>query len=123
MRQDGLARSAFEWLKFPAMTWQFATEIWPELWSIPAEISETIAVDARYHEFTRRQDAGVAELQRNDRLTLPTGLSFADISGLSTEMVERLERAMPATLGAASRLPGITPGALAALLGYVRRAA
>ena len=55
---------------------------------------------------------------------VPTGhLDYARVPGLSREMVERLEAAMPATLADAGRIRGITPAALAAILVHARRGA
>ncbi|MED5395764.1 MAG: hypothetical protein VX990_03570, partial [Pseudomonadota bacterium] len=48
-------------------------------------------------------------------------LAYGDIPGLSTEVRDKLNCARPATLGAAARISGVTPAALTALLGYVRR--
>lgn len=121
--QDGVTRSASEWLRSPAVTWKTATGIWPALSSIPPAIGETLAVDARYVIFTKRQDASVDALWRNELLPLPHSLNYSELSGLSTEMIERLGKSQPATLGAASRLAGITPGALTTILAYVRRSA
>jgi tRNA uridine 5-carboxymethylaminomethyl modification enzyme len=120
VRQDGVRRTASEWLQCAAVTWAVAVTLWPVLASVSDEIGETLSTDARYSSFARRQDSEVVELRRNDQLRLKQDLRYADIAGLSTEMVERLTCARPETLGAASRLPGITAGALTALLGHVR---
>jgi tRNA uridine 5-carboxymethylaminomethyl modification enzyme len=124
VRQDGEVRSLFEWLRFPAVTHAIARQVWPALADIPDELLGSLAVDANYAAYVARQDSEVAALRRDESLALPNGLDFAAIPGLSTEMVERLARARPATIGAASRVPGITPAALVALLPFaVRRAA
>jgi tRNA uridine 5-carboxymethylaminomethyl modification enzyme len=54
---------------------------------------------------------------------LPEGLDYSTIAGLSHEMVERLSAASPSTLGAASRIRGVTPAALATILVHARRRA
>lgn len=120
VRQDGVRRTASEWLQCAAVTWPVAVTLWPVLASVSGEIGESLTTDARYLTFARRQDSAVVELRRNDQLRLNQNLRYADVAGLSTEMVERLTYARPETLGAASRLPGITAGALTALLGHVR---
>jgi len=62
-------------------------------------------------------------LCRVESLTLPAGLDYAAIGGLSSEVREKLERVRPLTLGQASRIEGVTPGALTALLAHVQRRA
>lgn len=123
VRQDGVNRSALEWLEHPAVTWSVAVRIWPILQVFSLRLGESLATGARYATFNKRQEVNIAELRRNDRLHLPYDLDYNQIAGLSNEMVDRLTAARPATLGAASRLAGITAGGLSALLGYVRLAA
>ena len=80
--------------------------------------------DALYAPYVARQQREWEVVQRDSRVWIPPELDFADIPGLSNEMVERLRSAAPETLDQASRVPGITPAALSAL--YVaasRRAA
>jgi tRNA uridine 5-carboxymethylaminomethyl modification enzyme len=81
-------------------------------------------VDAGYAAYVARQESDIAALRRDEQMLLPPSIDYGRIAGLSHEMVERLSRARPATIGAASRVPGITPAALIALLPHaVRRAA
>ena len=54
-------------------------------------------------------------------MALPTELDYARVAALSNEVREKLQRIRPATLGAAGRIPGMTPAALVALLRHVRR--
>jgi len=121
--QDGRVRTAFEWLRFPDCDWDRAAAIWPELNAAAPRLREELTTDARYATYLERQDEDVAALLRDEALTLPPELDYSAVPGLSTEAVERLNRARPATLGAAGRLPGLTAGALTTLLAHVRRAA
>lgn len=121
--QDGIVRSAFEWLRFPDISWQKAVEVWPELEQVDRPCSEALVTDARYSHYLLRQDADVAAFKRDENLHLPDLLDYRIVSSLSVEMAERLSGARPATLGAASRVAGVTPAALTALLAHVRRAA
>ncbi len=122
-RQDGVVRSAYEWLRFPAVTVDVARGLWPQLAAEPAEIVESLAVDARYASYVDRQADDVAHMRRDEALQIADTLAFGTVAGLSAEMAERLTAARPATLGAAARIPGVTPAALAALLPHIRRAA
>lgn len=88
----------------------------------PAVLAEVIE-DARYAPYLARQDAEVRDMRANEGTAIPESLDFSRIPGLSNEMVERLSAARPATLGAAERIRGITPAALATILVHARRLA
>jgi tRNA uridine 5-carboxymethylaminomethyl modification enzyme len=77
--------------------------------------------DARYAPYLERQTQEIASLQRNDAVRLRPDQGFASIPGLSKEMVERLTRSSPQTLGEASRIRGVTPAALSAIMLHVKR--
>lgn len=123
VRQDGVVRTAFEWMRFPGIDWSMASRIWPELASVSEPIAEAVHTDAAYAAYLARQDADVASFRRDEALTLPEGLDYAQVPGLSNEMIERLAAARPATLGQAARVAGVTPSALTALVAYAKRAA
>ena len=55
------------------------------------------------------------------RCRIPEAIDYSAIGGLSNEVRQKLEAIRPATLGQASRIEGVTPGALTALLGHVKR--
>ena len=89
---------------------------------IPADVATEIATDALYAPYVQRQDAERRSLASSDALTLTDDMPWASIPGLSHEMVERLGRARPRTLGEARRVRGVTPAALAAIMVTARRA-
>ncbi|QXQ06431.1 tRNA uridine-5-carboxymethylaminomethyl(34) synthesis enzyme MnmG [Sphingosinicellaceae bacterium] len=123
VRQDGVTRNAFDWLRFAEFDWSAAQRVWPELESVDRSVAASLAIDARYASYLVRQDRDLERFRRDEALILDTNLDFACVGGLSIEMRERLAAARPATIGAASRLPGVTPGALTALFAHCRRAA
>ncbi|MET0371975.1 MAG: tRNA uridine-5-carboxymethylaminomethyl(34) synthesis enzyme MnmG [Sphingobium sp.] len=123
VRQDGVRRSLFEWARFPEVTAPLLTNLAPGLRRLPADLRAEILEDARYAPYLDRQDSEIADLRRNERVAIPEDFDFATISGLSTEMVERLVAARPDNLAAAARIRGITPAALAAILVHTRRLA
>jgi tRNA uridine 5-carboxymethylaminomethyl modification enzyme len=113
---DGARRSAADWLRFPGVELE---QVAPGIARTPV-VDEAIE-DARYAPYVERQRSEIAELQASERLALPADLNFARIPGLSNEMVERLSAARPETLGAASRIRGITPAALTTILLHAQR--
>lgn len=122
-RQDGVVRSAFDWLRFPMMTADVVVTVWPELATMPVALLESLRVDSAYRSYLERQDVDVASFRRDENVELVQDLDYRNVPGLSHEMADRLAAARPLTLGAAGRIPGITPAALIALLPYTRRAA
>jgi len=120
VRCDGVRRPLLEWLRFPEVTfaglapWLGGAEIDPDL-------AEEVAEDAAYAPYLARQEAELKQLRASDGVPLGDYFPYAEVPGLSREMVERLERAQPDTLAAAGRVPGITPAALASLLVAARR--
>jgi tRNA uridine 5-carboxymethylaminomethyl modification enzyme len=121
VNQDGIVRSAIELLRYPTIDWPALAAIWPELEAVAPEIAEQVVTDARYASFIERQQADIASLQRDEALRIPDALDYAAVGGLSIEMQEKLNRARPASLGAAARVPGVTPAALMALLAFVKK--
>ena len=97
--------------------------VWPETRNFATHILRQVAHDSLYDGYLERQQADIAAFRKDEALALPADLDYAVIGGLSNEMQEKLGTARPETLGAASRIPGVTPAALTALLRHVRRVA
>jgi len=89
----------------------------------PEDLLTEAIDDARYAPYLERQRAEVARVKADAHTRLDAISSYRAIGGLSNEMVERLEAARPADLAAASRIRGITPAALAAILIAAQRRA
>ena len=118
---DTQRRTGAEWLRFTGVT---IDQVAPDLDEVAdAALIAEMAEDARYAPYLHRQDEEVANLRSNDAVPLAMDMDFEAIPGLSTEMVERLSSARPVSLGAASRIRGITPAALTAILLHARRRA
>jgi tRNA uridine 5-carboxymethylaminomethyl modification enzyme len=121
VNRDGVARSALQLLAYPDVSLERLGRVWPELRGLPPDIAEQIEIEARYAGYLDRQEADIHAFRRDETLELPRELDYATVGGLSNELREKLSQTNPATLGAAARIPGITPAALTALLRYVRR--
>lgn len=122
VRSDGARRSLMEWLRFPEVTLE-TLRPWIGDEAFDPLLVEEVEEDAAYAPYLARQDAELRDLRASDAVPLGEGFPFAEVPGLSREMVERLERAQPDTLAAAGRIAGITPAALASLLVHARRRA
>ena len=122
VNQDGRWRSALEAMALPAMAPDAAERVFPWLRDLPPRVRAELEAQALYAPYLERQSAELRNLEREEKLAIPPVLDFAEVSGLSAEMRQRLAISRPATLGGAGRIPGITPAALAALAIHLRRA-
>ena len=121
VNRDGVRRSAFDLLRQPEVTWAQLAAVWPELLDFAPAVTEQLEIEGRYAGYLKRQEADIEAFRRDESLAIPADIDFDRIGGLSTEIRTKLAQARPATLGAAGRIPGVTPAALVALLGHVRR--
>ena len=121
VNSDGKRRSVPELLAYPDVDWSRLCDIWPELARVSAGVAEQIEIDALYAGYIERQQADILAFRRDESVRLPRDLDYRRIGGLSNEAREKLERTRPETLGQASRIEGVTPGALTAVLAHVKR--
>jgi tRNA uridine 5-carboxymethylaminomethyl modification enzyme len=80
-----------------------------------------VSIQAKYAGYIDRQQDEIDRVRRYEGLTLPANLDYAEVSGLSHEVRDKLNLQKPATLGRASRIPGVTPAAISLLLVHMKR--
>ncbi len=123
VRDDGVKRSLGDWLRFPELDAAVLRGLAPELETCADAKLEEAVQDHRYAPYVARQQSEIVRLRADEAVRIPADLDYCAIPGLSNEMAERLSLARPSTLGAASRVRGVTPAALAAILVHSRRKA
>ena len=121
-RREG-AMTLADRLRFPETDAAALVALAPELGRVAPSALEEAIQDHRYAPYVERQHIEIGRLRADEAISIPADLDFASVAGLSAEMVERLSVARPSTLGAAGRIRGITPAALAAILVHARRRA
>jgi tRNA uridine 5-carboxymethylaminomethyl modification enzyme len=121
VNQDGVRRDALALLAYPTIDFEQLIAIWPELGALSKQTREQLEIDALYSGYLERQALDVEAFKRDEDLRLSPDLDYASVGGLSNEVREKLINARPVTLGQASRIEGVTPGALTALLAHVKR--
>ena len=82
---------------------------------------EQIKIESRYAGYLKRQREDINDFKKDEELMLPNNLDYKNVGSLSNEIVEKLLLIKPPTLGAASRISGVTPAAIIALLRHVKR--
>lgn len=85
------------------------------------QVAEQVEIQASYSGYIKRQGEEIEKARRNEETNLPKTLDYGQISGLSNEVIEKLNRHQPATIGQASRISGVTPAAVSLLLVHLKR--
>ena len=119
--------SAFELLLRPEVSYDDLLElIGAPDWSnvddrVPSQVRAQIEVRAKYAGYIERQQDEIDRQQRNEDTRLPEDLDYLQVAGLSHEVRQKLADARPATVGQASRMPGMTPAAISILLVHLKK--
>lgn len=86
-------------------------------------IAQQIEIQAKYDGYIERQRSDIEKMQRQEMTSLPTSIDYTQVSGLSTEVIQKLTKVQPRTLGQAGRISGVTPAALSLLLAHIKKSA
>jgi len=121
INMDGVRRSAFELLTFPHIGFPELTKIWPELGGFSADIVAQMEIDALYHGYLERQEFDIATFKKEEGMVIPEAMEYDSLASISTEVKTKFKNNRPATIGAASRIQGVTPAAIIALMGHVKK--
>lgn len=121
VRRDLGDKSIAEWLRHDGVTLEALTPWLGDVTALDPILADEMAEDAAYSPYLARQDSELRDLRASEALQLAADFPYAQVPGLSNEMVERLTKAAPSTLAAAGRVPGVTPAGLSALLVHARR--
>ena len=120
VRSDGRWRSVFELLAHPAVPFDALAVAFPWLRGVPARVIGQLRTEVRYEGYLPRQEADIRAFRREEQVALD-GVAFSEVPGLSTELTMKLAKSQPNSLGAAARIQGMTPAALAAIAAYARK--
>lgn len=107
-----VGRMSFTKAKFDALLPQFA--------DLPDETKEQIMIESKYASYIEKQQAQIDRMKNMINIKIPVDFDFRKVSGLSNEIIEKLERFNPPTLFAASEISGVTPAAIDILHIYIR---
>jgi tRNA uridine 5-carboxymethylaminomethyl modification enzyme len=96
----------------PGISMDMIYQLLPQHLGLSQSDVESALADNLYAGYISAQASAIGRLQRNDQLRIPGNINYRDLDGLSSEMIERLERARPVTIGEAKALSGLTPAAV-----------
>lgn len=118
-KKDGTLRTAFNVMSYEGVSRETINTIWPQLADMTNDVYEQIEIDAKYSGYLKRQLADIEVFKKDENLKIRDDIDYSKIGGLSREMVQKLTKIKPQTIGEASRISGVTPAAVTAILGFV----
>lgn len=107
-------------MSYPNVSRETIENFDPQIKEIDDKIYEQVEIDAKYSGYLKREYEDIEVFKRDENLKIREDIDYSKIGGLSTEMVQRFTRIRPKTIGEASRITGVTPAAVTALLGYIK---
>ncbi len=113
--------SASGLLKRPRIRYQDLKELGVVSGALPVECERTVELIIKYEGFIKRQAASIKKMESIEKIKVPKEILFSKIPGLSLEIVEKLDKIRPLTLGQASRISGVTPVAIMLLMVYLKK--
>ena len=121
IKLDGKKRSVFELLSHKNISFQKLEKILPELKSLDVNTKEQIKIESIYFNYLSRQRADIDDFKREEGLKIPKIIDYKKVGSLSNEIIEKLTKTKPPNLGAASRISGVTPAAIIAIMRYIKK--
>jgi tRNA uridine 5-carboxymethylaminomethyl modification enzyme len=125
MDEDGIKdiQTAQQLVARKSFTVEKMLKLMPQFKDLDEYIQEEILVEGKYYRYIIKQSQEIQKMKKYLKISIPDGFDFRSVSGLSTEIVEKLESFNPPTLQAASQISGITPAAIEILHIYIKIAA
>ena len=108
-------------LRRPQMTYDELMTFDPHAPALPKAVREQVEISVKYEGYIRRQLSQVEEFEKLEQHTLPADADYASIQGLRLEAREKLNAVRPLNLGQASRISGVSPADMGALMIYLEK--
>lgn len=113
---------ASEFLKRPEINYQHLLMLNDlELPELPLDISEQVEIQNKYAGYIERQQEDIDKLRKHENTLLPESLDYTQVTGLSSEVMQKLAKIRPASLAQAGRISGVTPAALSLLMVHLKK--
>ncbi len=103
-------------LKRPELRYEHIVDLVPPQEELPPAVKEQVEIQIKYDGYIQRQQRQIHQFKRLENLRIPDTFNYADVRGLKTEAREKLEKIRPASIGQASRLPGVSPADISILM-------
>ena len=99
----------------PEVTIERLANVCPQIAHFPASVRQSVEIGAKFDGYIARENARIAAFVELESKRIPDDFDFAKVHGLTTEVLQKLEKYRPHSLGEAQRIPGVTPAAVNAI--------
>lgn len=120
LKKDGHKCAVFDIMGNDNVSRETIEKIVPELSVVRGDIWEQIAIESKYSGYMKRQSIDIEVFKKDESVKIFSDIDYHKIGGLSREVVSKLDKIRPSTIGEASRISGITPAAIVAILSYMK---
>ena len=103
-------------LRRPELDYRFVEAVSPSPQTLPENVRESVEIETKYEGYIRRQEAQVARFRDLEKKVIPEDIDYTTLPVISREAAEQLSRVRPGSLGQASRIPGVSPADISALM-------
>lgn len=103
-------------LKRPELRYEHIASLVPPPDELPHTVKEQVEIQIKYDGYIQRQQRQIRQFKKLENLRIPDTFNYVGVHGLKTEAREKLEKIRPASIGQASRLPGVTPADISILM-------
>ena len=121
INNDGTSRSLFNLLGYTNVSRETIVKLFPKINNFDSQIREQIEIESAYSGYIKRQMSDIEVFKKDENLKIKEDIDYSKVGGLSREIVSKLSKVRPSTIGEASRIPGMTPAAITAVLGYLKK--
>ncbi len=120
LKRDGGRKSLFLLMGCDDVSRETIEKINPLFKDVTGDVYEQICIESKYSGYMKRQASDIEIFKKDENIKIRKDIDYSKIGGLSREMVAKLEKYKPETLGEASRISGVTPAAIVAILSYMK---
>ena len=110
-------------LKRPELSYEHIARLDPSSEELPSAVKEQVEIQIKYDGYIQRQQRQIHQFKKLENLRIPDTFNYVNVRGLKTEAREKLEKIRPASIGQASRLPGVSPADISILMVMLHKSA
>ena len=121
INNDGTQRTLFNLLGYNNVSRETLLNLYPKIKEFDEKAVEQIEIESTYSGYMKRQMSDIEVFKKDEDLKIKQDIDYTKIGGLSREIVSKLSKVKPSTIGEASRVPGVTPAAIIAIIGYLKK--